>query len=304
MQADEKVLNFLTIDFEEWFHILDLPGRTDGVEIYGASRIEENVDRLLGLFSRQGVLATFFALGVVAEKHPQVLKRVASMGHELASHGYSHELIDRIGPDKFRKDIRRGKAIIEDLVGRKVEGYRGPGFSIMAHNAWAFDIICEEGFTYDATLYPGIHAHGGIPGLPSEPFTLVTLGGHRIEEFPATVLALGRHRVAFSGGGYFRLCPFVMLTRLIAASNRKGVPVMMYLHPRDIDSKTPRLPMSLKRRFKCYVNVSRSFTKLRLVLERHAFGSIRDWPNGQKEKMRVISLSDFVPQERTELLAG
>jgi polysaccharide deacetylase family protein (PEP-CTERM system associated) len=292
MQADEKVLNFLTVDFEEWFHILDLPGKTSGVEMHGLSRIEENVDRLLDLFDRQGVLATFFILGEVAEKHPRILKRIASMGHEMASHGYSHELIYEMGPDKFRKDIRRGKAIVEDLIGRRVEGYRGPGFSIMAQNVWAFDIIHEEGFRYDASVYPGTHGHGGLPNLPSKPFALTTINGYHIEEFPVTVLRLGTYRVAFSGGGYFRLFPFIAITLLIESFNRRGVPVMVYLHPRDIDPETPRLRMPLKRRFKCYVNVSRSYDKLRKILGRHTFGAIRDWSDGEREKIPTISLSD------------
>ncbi|MGA2109342.1 MAG: XrtA system polysaccharide deacetylase [Syntrophorhabdales bacterium] len=299
-------LNILSVDLEDWFHILDLHKSQPAPSAWDSfpSRLELITDRILELLSEQNVCATFFVLGWIAEKYPAIVKKIDFFGHEVACHGHEHALIYHQTPEQFRKDIRRAKRLLQDMTGKSVTGYRGPGFSITRDNLWAFDIIAEEGFSYDATLYPGKHAHGGIPGLPSTPFCLVTRSGHRIEEFPATILALGGRRTAFSGGGYFRLCPLVIMTRLIAAFNRKGAPVMMYLHPRDLDSQTPRLPMSLKRRFKCYVNVSRSFNKLRLVLERHAFGSIRDWPNRQKEKMPTISLSDFVPRERIELLAG
>ena len=197
-------------------------------------------------------------------------------------------------PEQFRNDLRRAKTILEDMTGRAVQGYRGPGFSITRDNLWAFDVIAEENFTYDASLYPGKNGHGGIPELPCKPFGLITLGGHHLDEFPVTIFALGGLRAAFSGGGYFRLCPFAVMTRLISRFNRRGETVMVYLHPRDIDPETPQLSMPLKRRFKCYVNVSRSYDKLRLILGRHAFKSVRDWRAEEKKYMQPISLSGLV----------
>jgi len=284
----------MTFDLEEWFHILDLPVGIRRLGQWPApSRIEKIVPELLEMLSELGVLATFFVLGQVGEKHPDIIKQIAYLGHEVASHGYSHELIYEVGPHRFREDIRRGKAIVEDLIGCQVIGYRGPGFSITLNNLWALDIIVEEGFRYDATLYPGIHAHGGIPGLPSAPFTLMTLDGHLLDEFPVSVFSLGKLRCAFSGGGYFRLFPFPVITQLIKSFNKRGKPVMFYIHPRDLDAETPRLPMPFSRRFKCYVNISGAHGKLVKILHRHAFCSVREWRTNNTNHISTLSLTDL-----------
>lgn len=288
-------MNLLTFDLEDWFHVLDLGDRQPSPSEWHTlpSRVEANAERILGLLSERGLYATFFILGWIAENHAAMVRAISSLGHEIACHGYGHDLISMQSPDQFRNDLRRAKAILEDMTGKAVQGYRGPGFSITRDNLWAFDVIAEEGFAYDASLYPGRHGHGGIPELPYTPFGLITLDGHRLDEFPVTTFALGGLRAAFSGGGYFRLCPFPVMTRLISWFNWRGEAVMVYIHPRDIDPDAPQLPMSLKRRFKCSVNVSRGYDKLRLILRRHAFESVRDWRGEEKKKMQPISLSSL-----------
>ena len=290
------IANFLTFDIEDWFHILDLHERQSTPAEWHSfpSRLESNIDRILELLSERGVYATFFVLGWVAEKYPSVVKKLDSLGHEIACHGYGHDLITGLTREQLKDDIHRARVILEDLTGKAIGGYRGPGFSITMKNLWAFDVIAEEGFAYDATLYPGLHGHGGIPRLPADPFRLRTLDGHLLEEFPVTIIGVGKHRLAFSGGGYFRLVPFPVMTALIKRFNRRGRQVMMYIHPRDIDAETPRLPMPLKRRFKCYVNLSGSHEKLRKILARHAFSSISVWRNDHgSNSWPTISLKDL-----------
>ena len=279
---------------EEWFHILDLPKSVCNLDWDSLpSRAEVGLDRFLDLLSRYNISCTFFILGWVAQRHPSLVRKIDSLGHEIASHGYGHELIYRLGPDRFRQDIRKAKRILEDLTGNEIQGYRGPGFSITTENAWAFDVIAEEGFQYDATLYPGKHAHGGMPGMPGKPFLLLTLEGNKIEEYPVTLINIAGYRLAFAGGGYFRLFPFVLISQCIKWLNRRGTPAMSYFHPRDLDRDTPRLPMSWKRRFKSYVNLSRSCDKLEKMLSTHPFGSIRDWRDGRDDSLPVFSLKDY-----------
>lgn len=288
-----QVFNFLTFDLEEWFHILDLPKSAYNSDWNNyPSRAEIGLDRFLDILSHFNISCTFFILGWVAEKYPNLVRKIDSFGHEIASHGYGHELIYRLGRDRFRQDIRKAKRILEDLTGNEIQGYRGPGFSITTENTWAFDVIVEEGFRYDATLYPGKHAHGGMPGMPGKPFLLLTLEGNKIEEYPVTLMNIAGYRLAFAGGGYFRLFPFVFISQCIKWLNRRGTPTMSYIHPRDLDPGVPSLPMSWKRRFKCYVNLSRSCDKLEKMLSTHPFGSIRDWRDGRDDALPLFSLKD------------
>jgi polysaccharide deacetylase family protein (PEP-CTERM system associated) len=286
-------LNLLSFDLEDWFHILDINGPKESDWAALPSNIESNSENILELLSKNKVFATFFVLGWVARRYSAIVKKIDACGHEIACHGFSHDLICDLTPKQFRDDLRKAKHVLEDIVGKPVNGYRGPGFSITRQNLWAFDVIAEEGFTYDATVYPGSHAHGGISGLPTTPFRLATLEGHELEEFPVTVFSVGKHRVAFSGGGYFRLFPFAIITRLMDALNSRGIPVMVYLHPRDLDPLTPRIPMPLKRRFKCYVNLSGSYKKLQVMLGRHTFIPIRSYPEECRKDMSIVSVSDI-----------
>ena len=273
------MMNLLTFDLEDWFHILDLKDRQPMLSEWHTfpSRLELNTERILAMLDERKIHATFFILGWIVDKYPAVVRKIKALGHEIACHGYGHELISGMARDHFREDLRRSKGILEDVTGMPIDGYRGPGFSITLENLWAFDVIAEEGFSYDASVYPGEHGHGGVQGLPSEPFRMLTLDGHALDEFPVTILAFAKFRVAFSGGGYFRLCPLPVMTRLISNLNERGKPVMVYLHPRDLDPETPRMSMPFRRRFKCYVNISGSNEKLGCILDRHAFCAIRDW---------------------------
>lgn len=295
MIETKRILNILTFDLEDWFHILDLPDWQPTVSDWAAlpSRVEFGVKQILKLLSDNHVHSTFFVLGWIAERYPQLVKQIDSCGHEIACHGYKHDLIYDLSPKQFREDIHRAKVLIEDIIGKSIMGYRGPGFSITENNLWAFDVIAEEGFCYDATVYPGNHGHGGLPNMPFIPFIIKTVKGYSIVEFPVTVLKLRRYCVAFSGGGYFRIFPYILIKRFITSYNKKGSPVMVYIHPRDIDPHTPRLAMPLKRRFKCYVNISGSYEKMEMLLKNHSFTSIKEWLSSNDNSMSSVSISQL-----------
>lgn len=277
-------MNIMTFDLEEWFHILDIPFNPHAhVGPNFSYRFEKGLDLFLELLDRYRITSTFFVLGSLAQRNRHIIRKLDSSRHEIASHGFNHELIYSLHPHQYREDVRNSKKILEDITGKEVQGYRGPGFSITSKNLWAFDVIAEEGYIYDATLFPGKHGHGGIPGMPVYPFLLVTPEGHRIEEYPASLLEIAWMKFAFSGGGYFRLLPPFLLSACYRWLNSKNIPAHNYFHPRDLDPDVPRIPMPFHRRFKCYVNVEKTYSKLESLLKSIPFSSIRDWrKNGRQ----------------------
>ncbi len=284
------VKNILTFDLEEWYHILDIPdcpgiSSEETLSIHTVKSLTEFLD-MLGSFK---ITCTFFVLGKIARHSPKTILRIRNAGHEIASHGFNHELITSISPIRFREDIRLAKDVLEQITGEQIYGYRGPGFSITPHNLWALDEIAEAGYVYDATVYPGKHGHGGIPGLPVRPLVLKTPKGATLEEYPVTVADLVFFKTAFAGGGYFRLFPFWLVSILYRKMNEKNVPVNSYFHARDFDPDVPRVPMPLHRRFKCYVNLKSTHEKLQKVLQNYPGCSIRDWRKG-KNALPVLQL--------------
>jgi len=298
LKNNQKISNILTFDLEEWFHILELPEPVQQSEWSSLpSGAEVGLELFLELLYQNNITCTFFVLGWLADKHPDLVRRISSLNHEIASHGYMHEIIRDIGADRFREDIRRSKKLLEDLTGKQVKGYRGPGFSITLENPWALEIIAEEGFEYDATLYPGHHGHGGIPGLPIKPFILYINKDHRIEEYPVTLINIAKYRVAFAGGGYFRLFPSFFISRCFGRLNRKGIPVLSYFHSRDLDPTIPKLSMPLYRKFKCYVNVSGSIKKLEKLFKSNSFCSIEEWRSLNFDRLPVVRLNNFLERQ-------
>jgi polysaccharide deacetylase family protein (PEP-CTERM system associated) len=262
----------LTIDVEEWYHILEArgapaPQEWDGLE----SRVERNLERLLAILADAGARATFFWLGWVAERHRDLLRRCADAGHEIASHGYGHVLVHHAGPERFREDVIRGKRVLEDIVGAEIAGFRAAGFSATRDTPWAFDLIREAGHTYDSSVFPAAHGHGGIPGGRLEPHVRPTRAGPLVECPVSAIEVLGR-RISVFGGGYLRLAPAAVIrwaaSRVLAA----GRPLVVYLHPREIDPDQPRLPLSRWRRFKCYVNLAGTESKLGRLLAAYEIG--------------------------------
>jgi len=269
----------ITIDVEDWFHILDTPAvpdisKWDSFE----SRVAQNMNRILDLFAEQGVRATFFWLGWVAERHPQLVLRCIHEGHEIASHGYGHVLAYQVGQEAFRDDIRRGKQILEDITGYPVAGFRAAGFGITGDAAWAFNEVRAAGYRYDSSVFPGNRAHGGLPSARLEAHEITTTSGDLVE-FPASILPVMGRRLSLFGGGYLRLFPMWLIRWGITRLDRTGRPVIVYAHPREVDPDHPRLPLGPLRRFKSYVGLKSTLPKLRNLcreLELQTLGQMAD----------------------------
>ena len=269
--APGSLTNALTIDVEDYFQVSAFAPHIKRSEWNTREcRIERNVTRILEMLAHHQTKATFFALGWIAERYPQLIRQIADEGHEIASHGYGHERASDLTEDAFFSDIHRAKVILEDLCGSEVKGYRAPSFSIGAGNLWAFDCLARAGYRYSSSVYPIRHDHYGMPDSPR--FAYSVRPG--LVEIPVTTLrALGRN-LPSSGGGYFRLLPYAlsrwMLNRVNTGDQQPGI---FYFHPWEIDVAQPRIEgIGIKTRFRHYVNISRMEGKLAQLLEDFKWG--------------------------------
>jgi polysaccharide deacetylase family protein (PEP-CTERM system associated) len=275
--SPDPIVNAMSVDVEDYFHVsLMAPvlPRTawEGME----RRVEGSTERLLALFDRAGVRATFFVLGWVAERHPGLVRRIAALGHEVASHGYGHELVYDLSPARFRDDVRRTRALLEDLSGTAVDGYRAPGFSVTSRSLWALDILIEEGYRYDASIFPIIHDRYGIPEAPRHPHVLPRPAGP-VFEVPASTVRIGGVNLPVAGGGYFRLLPYAWTRWGIRRVNRRErKPVVFYLHPWELDPGQPRLPLRGFSAYRHYHNLARTEQRLGRLLREFRFARVRD----------------------------
>lgn len=261
------MLNALTVDVEDYFHVTAFdkyirPEEWDGYPL----RVVNNTLRSLDMLDSAGVKATFFVLGWVAEKCPALVREIHQRGHEVACHGYGHELVYRIGPDRFRQDIRKARNILEEITSEKVQCYRAPSYSITKDSLWAFDILIEEGFTYDSSIFPVLHDIYGIPGARRFPYEVMTENG-AIREFPLSTIELAGYRLPVAGGGYLRLYPLWLTRRAIShINNKEKQPAIVYFHPWEIDPGQPRIRAGLKSRFRHYLNLDKTESKIRELL--------------------------------------
>jgi polysaccharide deacetylase family protein (PEP-CTERM system associated) len=277
------ITNALSVDVEEYYHAAVFRmGTKTGAGTNFRSRVEQSIDQLLDLMREGRARATFFVLGEVAAAHPEMVRRIAAEGHEIGCHGDRHDSVDGQTPQEFRSDIRRAKARIEDAVSQPVIGYRAPNFSIGEGQTWAYKILLEEGFRYDSSLYPILHDRYGRPGAPRFPHEIWREGSQGLLEFPiATVRVLGIN-LPIGGGGYLRLYPLT-LTRLGIqhVNTAEERPVMIYLHPWELDPGQPRLAMPWRYRFRHYVGLEKEAAKIAALLDRFRFGTARDVLQGQ-----------------------
>lgn len=272
-----QIKNILSVDVEDWFHILELDSTPKSNEWQNLeSRVEKNFYFLLDLFDRAGAKATFFFLGWIAEQYPGLVKEAYLRGHEIASHGYSHRLIYSQSIEEFEEDVRKSKDILENIIGQSILGYRAPGFSLIEETKWAFNILTKVGFRYDSSIFPAARGHGGIAGANVFPHEITTKNG-RIKEFPITVTSFLKKKICFFGGGYLRLFPYPMIRHYAKAVNKEGRPVIYYLHPREIDPEHPRLRMGLMRYFKSYVNLNRTMPKLMKLINEQKLTSFNEF---------------------------
>ncbi len=265
-------LNALSVDLEEYFQVSNFTksiARSSWESL--PSRVRGATARLLDAADATGNRATFFVLGWVAERHPDLVREIAARGHEIACHGYGHELVYEIGPERFRADLRRARAAIEQATGNPVYGYRAPSYSITEASLWALRILVEEGFRYDSSIFPIRHHRYGIPGFARRPVRIELGGGQSIHEFPLTTLAAGPWSLPLAGGAYLRFLPLPVfawgLGRLVAA----GEPTVLYVHPWEVDPDQPRQDVSWLVRVNHYHNLHRTEGRLRRLLERFRF---------------------------------
>jgi polysaccharide deacetylase family protein (PEP-CTERM system associated) len=270
------MLNALTVDVEEYFQVEALAHAVsrdewDRLE----SRVEWQTGRLLELFAREGVRATFFTLAWVARRHPALVRRIVAEGHELASHGDAHRMITQMSHDEFREDVTAAKKTLEDIAGVRVDGYRAPTFSVVKGTLWALDVLREAGLRYDASVFPIRHDRYGIPDAPRLPYHINEGPGAGLAEFPgSTVRVFGRNLPA-GGGGYLRLLPMEYTRAALRRVTREG-PAMVYLHPWEIDPEQPRFGLGRLATLRGYHNLGETESRLTTLLREFSFGPARD----------------------------
>lgn len=270
--------NAFTLDVEDYFQVAALaPSVPRDTWPQRESRVERNTAVVLDLLAERGIRGTFFVLGWIAQRHPALVKRIAEAGHEVASHGYSHQLIYRQTPEEFREETVTSKRLLEDLISAPVIGYRAASFSITRDSLWALDTLIDLGFQYDSSVFPIRHDRYGIPGAAREPGPLAAPSGRTLIEFPMSAASFMGVRVPVSGGGYFRLLPYWVTRSGLRQINRKhGQPFTFYLHPWEVDPGQPRIQASLLSRLRHYTNLHRCEPRLRRLLGEFSFAPMRD----------------------------
>lgn len=280
-------MKILTFDIEEWFHILDNDATKTEADWEGfESRIHGNMDKIHRMLDDQK--ATFFCLGWVARKFPEVLKEIDRSGHEIATHSDLHQLAYDQNRQTFEQDLERSIKSIEDVVGKKVRAYRAPGFSLMEQNKWVFEVLMKNGIEIDASIFPAERSHGGFAQFGHAEPCWIDIDGMRMKEFPINLSSFAGKNLIFSGGGYFRLFPYPLLDIMTKNSDY----VMTYFHPRDFDAEQPMVPgLNFIRKFKSYYGLKGCLSKLDKLIKKHEFVDIRtaeasiDW-----EKAKVVKL--------------
>jgi polysaccharide deacetylase family protein (PEP-CTERM system associated) len=272
------MINALTFDVEEYFHAEAFAGVVRPEEWPSLeSRVVAATERILDLLGESGTRATFFVLGWVAERHPGLVRAIQGQGHEVACHGYGHQMITRLSRAQFAADIERAKATLEDAAGRAVIGYRAPTFSVVRETLWSLEILAEAGFRYDSSIFPIVHDRYGIPDAPRFPHRRPTGEGSAIAEFPLSTVARLKWRFPVAGGGYFRLLPYAVTAWALRQLNRKeSQPAIVYLHPWEIDPGQPRLPVGRLTWFRHSVNTRTTESKLRRLVRDFHFAPVRD----------------------------
>jgi polysaccharide deacetylase family protein (PEP-CTERM system associated) len=258
---EAPITNALTVDVEDYFQVSAFEAQVDRASWDELPcRVERNVERLLGMLERHGCHATFFTLGWVAQRYPELVRRVADAGHEVASHGYDHRRASDQRPHEFLDDITRAKRLLEDITGRAVHGYRAPSFSISTRNLWAFDCIARAGYRYSSSVYPVRHDHYGMPDSPRFPYGV----GNGLVEVPLTTTRMFGVNLPAAGGGYFRLAPYALTRWAIERVNRLDRrPAIFYLHPWELDPEQPRVSGApLRSRIRHYLNLRKTEPRL------------------------------------------
>ncbi len=272
MDQENQPVNFLSIDVEDWFHVTNYAGvipRSDWEHL--EDRLPISLSKVLDIIDDYDVRATFFVLGWVAERNPELVRIIVDRGHEVASHGYEHGLLYDLGPDRFKQDLLRGLELVSAITGSEIIGYRAPSFTVTRDTEWVYSLLSEAGIRYDSSVYPLKRRRCGIPDAPLVPYDVDTPSGS-VREFPIATLEIGGFRFPVGGGGYFRLFPYWVTSKAIKTLNRKGIPAVFYLHPWELDPDQP-VPAGVpwRHRWKHRVNMKRTEYKFRRLCEEFEF---------------------------------
>jgi polysaccharide deacetylase family protein (PEP-CTERM system associated) len=268
--------HLFTVDVEDYFQVSAFEGLVDRAtwDRY-PSRVEANTDRLLDLLDQHGAGATFFTLGWIAERFPHLVRRIANQGHEVASHGYWHRRVTTLSPEAFRHDVRDSKARLEDTSGQPCVGFRAPSFSIRPGMEWALEILVEEGYRYDSSIFPISRPDYGYPQAPPCPVMLQT-GAGELLELPLATTRMAGLRLPAAGGGYLRQLPLKLTLEAFSQWGELGVSAVLYTHPWELDPDQPRIPCGLVTRVRHYRNLHRTLPRLRALLDKFKFTSVAD----------------------------
>jgi len=264
-------INILTFDVEDYFQVENFKkvikfSDWDNYE----SRVVLNTEKILSILGKQKAKATFFILGWIAERFPELVKKIDDLGHEIASHGNNHQLIYKQTKDEFREDIRKSKKILEDIIKKPILGYRAPCYSITKESLWALEILAEEGFKYDSSLFPISHDRGGLSSAKRFAYEM-NFNGRTMVEYPISTLKVLNKNIPFSGGGYFRLLPYGLIKNAFKKINSQNQPVVTYFHPWEFDPKQPKIKAGFLNGFRHYLNLNKMEHKLTQLLKDFKF---------------------------------
>lgn len=265
-----------TVDVEDYFHVSAFASviRPEDWDHYEC-RVVESTRRILEIAASHSTRGTFFILGWVAERYPELVREIQSAGHEIGCHSYWHQLVYELGPKRFRADLVKARDTLQSITGTSVQLFRAPSFSVTRESLWALDILIEEGFTTDSSIYPIRHDRYGIPGSPKAPHAISTAAGS-ILEFPGMTCKVAGLTVPVGGGGYLRLFPWTVTSRLLRQIRSESRPLNVYLHPWEVDVHQPRIAASLKSRFRHYQNLKTMAPKLSKLLTEFQLGTMSD----------------------------
>ncbi len=269
-----SVEHIFSVDVEDYFQVSAFERIVDRREWDRfPSRVERNTDVLLDLLHRYDAKGTFFTLGWVADRHPQVVRRIVAAGHEIASHGWWHQRVTSINQTQFREDVYASKALLEDVSGTRVAGYRAPSFSITPQTEWALDTLIDVGYQYDSSLFPIHRANYGFPNTPPIPHVIHRQRGD-IVEFPLATVRMGRKLIPAAGGGYLRHFPYAIIRRAFRDHARAGTSAVFYIHPWEIDPEQPRLAAPALTRVRHYRNLDKTLPRIERLLSEFRFTSV------------------------------
>ncbi|MCG7898313.1 MAG: DUF3473 domain-containing protein [Candidatus Thiodiazotropha weberae] len=278
MTSQNRQINAITVDVEDYYQVSAFNKQITKAEWESyESRVYDNTHRILKIFDDSNIKGTFFVLGWVAERNKKLIHEISELGHEVACHGYSHDLVYNQTPETFLEETKQSKAIIEDIIGRPIKGYRAASYSITEKSLWALDILTECGFSYDSSIFPIMHDRYGIPGAKTMPHRLKTEKGNEIIEFPLSTVGVAKRRLPVSGGGYFRLFPYWLSKAGLNRVNRNDqMPFIFYMHPWEIDEGQPKIKSSRLSEFRHYNNIDKFESRLLKLIRDFEFSTVSD----------------------------